>query len=75
MANLATFYQAIDALNLPILQLGLPDVFIDHGDPGKLLAAQGLDAAQFELGQMYGKGYGVTRDAAAAWSAPVRGRP
>jgi len=32
-------------LNLPILQLGLPDVFIDHGDPGKLLAAQGLDAA------------------------------
>jgi 1-deoxy-D-xylulose-5-phosphate synthase len=32
-------------LNLPVLQLGLPDVFIDHGDPGKLLAAQGLDAA------------------------------
>jgi 1-deoxy-D-xylulose-5-phosphate synthase len=23
----------------------LPDVFIDHGDPVKLLAAQGLDAA------------------------------
>jgi 1-deoxy-D-xylulose-5-phosphate synthase len=33
-----------EGLNLPILQLGLPDVFIDHGDPGKLLAAQGLDA-------------------------------
>ena len=32
-------------LNLPVLQLGLPDVFIDHGDPVKLLAAQGLDAA------------------------------
>jgi 1-deoxy-D-xylulose-5-phosphate synthase len=32
-------------LNLPVLQLGLPDVFIDHGDPAKLLAAQGLDAA------------------------------
>ena len=32
-------------LNLPVLQLGLPDVFIDHGDPGKLLAGQGLDAA------------------------------
>jgi 1-deoxy-D-xylulose-5-phosphate synthase len=30
---------------LPVLQLGLPDVFIDHGDPVKLLAAQGLDAA------------------------------
>jgi len=32
-------------LNVPVLQLGLPDVFIDHGDPVKLLAAQGLDAA------------------------------
>ena len=31
-------------LNLPVLQLGLPDVFIDHGDPAKLLAMQGLDA-------------------------------
>ena len=32
-------------LNVPVLQLGLPDVFIDHGDPVKLLATQGLDAA------------------------------
>ena len=31
-------------LNLPVLQLGLPDLFIDHGDPVKLLALQGLDA-------------------------------
>ncbi|MDP1657205.1 MAG: 1-deoxy-D-xylulose-5-phosphate synthase [Hylemonella sp.] len=29
----------------PLLQLGLPDVFIEHGDPGKLLSMQGLDAA------------------------------
>ncbi|MFZ3128833.1 MAG: 1-deoxy-D-xylulose-5-phosphate synthase, partial [Rhodoferax sp.] len=29
---------------LPVLQLGLPDVFIEHGDPAKLLALQGLDA-------------------------------
>jgi 1-deoxy-D-xylulose-5-phosphate synthase len=29
----------------PILQLGLPDQFIDHGDPVKLLSLQGLDAA------------------------------
>jgi 1-deoxy-D-xylulose-5-phosphate synthase len=29
----------------PVLQLGLPDVFIEHGDPVKLLALQGLDAA------------------------------
>ena len=30
---------------VPILHLGLPDRFIDHGDPAKLLAAEGLDAA------------------------------
>ncbi|HCE29729.1 MAG TPA: 1-deoxy-D-xylulose-5-phosphate synthase [Comamonadaceae bacterium] len=29
----------------PVLALGLPDVFIEHGDPAKLLALQGLDAA------------------------------
>jgi 1-deoxy-D-xylulose-5-phosphate synthase len=32
-------------LQLPVLQLGLPDRFIEHGDPAKLLALQGLDAA------------------------------
>jgi len=31
-------------LTTPVLALGLPDVFIEHGDPGKLLAANGLDA-------------------------------
>ncbi|KKB61633.1 1-deoxy-D-xylulose-5-phosphate synthase [Robbsia andropogonis] len=30
---------------LPVLQLGLPDQFIDHGDPAKLLSMAGLDAA------------------------------
>ena len=29
----------------PVLQLGLPDVFVDHGDPAKLLSNIGLDAA------------------------------
>jgi len=29
----------------PVLCLGLPDVFIGHGDPARLLALQGLDAA------------------------------
>lgn len=29
----------------PVLQLGLSDEFIEHGDPVKLLALQGLDAA------------------------------
>ena len=33
---------------LPVLQLGLPDAFIEHGDPAKLLALQGLDAAGIE---------------------------
>lgn len=32
----------------PLLQLGLPDVFIEHGDPAQLLALQGLDAAGIE---------------------------
>jgi len=32
-------------VNRPVLQLGLPDQFIDHGDPAKLLASCGLDAA------------------------------
>jgi 1-deoxy-D-xylulose-5-phosphate synthase len=30
---------------VPVLQLGLRDEFIEHGDPAKLLALQGLDAA------------------------------
>ncbi|MGS0891727.1 1-deoxy-D-xylulose-5-phosphate synthase [Burkholderia stagnalis] len=29
----------------PVLQLGLPDLFIDHGDPAKLLSQCGLDSA------------------------------
>jgi 1-deoxy-D-xylulose-5-phosphate synthase len=29
----------------PLLQLGLPDEFIDHGDAQQLLASCGLDAA------------------------------
>jgi len=32
----------------PTLLLGLPDVFIEHGDPAKLLALQGLDAQGIE---------------------------
>jgi 1-deoxy-D-xylulose-5-phosphate synthase len=27
-----------------VLRLGLPDRFVDHGDPGRLLASLGLDA-------------------------------
>ena len=42
--------EALQTLRLqkPVLCLGLADVFIDHGDPAKLLALQGLDAAGME---------------------------
>ncbi|WP_159918105.1 1-deoxy-D-xylulose-5-phosphate synthase [Pantoea sp. 18069] len=33
---------------LPVLQLGLPDQFIEHGDPARLLALQGLNAQGIE---------------------------
>ncbi|MEO6625445.1 MAG: 1-deoxy-D-xylulose-5-phosphate synthase [Burkholderiaceae bacterium] len=38
--------EALQAAGLvkPMLQLGLPDKFIEHGDPAKLMAMQGLDA-------------------------------
>jgi len=36
------------AVVLPVLQLGLPDVFIDHGEQAALLAGVGLDAAGIE---------------------------
>lgn len=35
-------------VNVPVLSLGLPDAFIEHGDPAKLLAQCGLDAAGIE---------------------------
>ncbi len=35
---------AAAGLATPLLQLGLPDVFIEHGDPVVLMALQGLDA-------------------------------
>ncbi|BEV70728.1 1-deoxy-D-xylulose-5-phosphate synthase [Paludibacterium sp. THUN1379] len=38
--------EVMEALGLqtPVLQLGLPDDYIEHGDPGLLLAGCGLDA-------------------------------
>ena len=35
-------------VQVPVLQLGLPDRFIEHGDPAKLLASIGLDAPGIE---------------------------
>ena len=39
---------AAAGINMPVLVLGLPDQFIEHGDPAKLLALCGLDAAGIE---------------------------
>ncbi len=39
---------AAAGLAVPVLQLGLPDVFIEHGDPVALMALQGLDAPGIE---------------------------
>ncbi len=36
-------------IEIPVLNLGLPDVFVEHGDPAALLAQCGLDAAGIEL--------------------------
>ena len=36
---------AAAGVEIPLLQLGLPDAFVDHGDPAELLAACGLDRA------------------------------
>jgi len=35
-------------ITVPVLVLGLPDVFVEHGDPAKLMGLCGLDAAGIE---------------------------
>ncbi len=52
-----------EGLNLPVLNLGLSDTFIEHGDPAKLLAAEGLDAA------------GIERSVRARFAALLDGAP
>jgi 1-deoxy-D-xylulose-5-phosphate synthase len=39
---------AAHGVEVPVLTLGLPDEFTDHGDPAKLLSQLGLDAAGIE---------------------------
>jgi 1-deoxy-D-xylulose-5-phosphate synthase len=39
---------ALRPIPIPLLQLGLPDRFIEQGDPAKLLASCGLDASGIE---------------------------
>jgi 1-deoxy-D-xylulose-5-phosphate synthase len=47
----------------PLLQLGLPDAFVDHGDPAVLLAQCGLDAKG--IAASIGARFGVRRGEAA----------
>jgi 1-deoxy-D-xylulose-5-phosphate synthase len=35
-------------INIPVLRLGVPDVFTEHGDPQKILSSLGLDAQGIE---------------------------
>jgi 1-deoxy-D-xylulose-5-phosphate synthase len=35
---------AADGVTVPVLSLGLPDAFVEHGDQNQLLADRGLDA-------------------------------
>jgi 1-deoxy-D-xylulose-5-phosphate synthase len=46
----AAVLEALQAeqLELPVLSLGLPDLFIEHGDPAVLLSRLGLDAPGIE---------------------------
>jgi 1-deoxy-D-xylulose-5-phosphate synthase len=57
---------AAAGLAVPMLQLGLPDRFVEHGDPGKLLALCGLDAAGIERAvlERFGSPLAVVRPAA-----------
>ena len=50
----------------PLLQIGLPDKFIEQGDPGKLLALQGLDASGIEASVRHRFGDLLTGAAPAA---------
>jgi 1-deoxy-D-xylulose-5-phosphate synthase len=37
-----------EGIAMPVLQLGLPDQYVEHGDPAQLLALLGLDATGIE---------------------------
>ena len=37
-----------EGISLPVLNLGLPDVYVEHAKPSEMLAECGLDAAGIE---------------------------
>ena len=58
---------ATAGVSRPVLLLGLPDEFVEHGDPGKLLSLCGLDAAGIEASIV--KRFGAPAAPAAALGA------
>ncbi|MFO1331845.1 MAG: 1-deoxy-D-xylulose-5-phosphate synthase [Rubrivivax sp.] len=58
---------AANGVAVPLLQLGLPDHFVEHGDPAQLLAQCGLDAEGIvrAIQQRYGSRLTVLRPVAA----------
>jgi 1-deoxy-D-xylulose-5-phosphate synthase len=71
---------AAAGVSAPVLVLGLPDQFVEHGEPGKLLQMCGLDAAGIEasivkrygwpLSTVPGAGPATPTPSAAAAAAP-----
>ncbi|MBL0147260.1 MAG: 1-deoxy-D-xylulose-5-phosphate synthase [Ideonella sp.] len=61
---------AAAGITVPLLMLGLPDEFIEHGDPAKLLAMVGLDAAGIE--QSVRKRFGAHLSLVSSLASPVR---
>ena len=57
---------AAAGVQVPLLSLGLPDLFTDHGEPGKLMSLYGLDAAGIEqsIRQRFGSRPALLRPAA-----------
>jgi 1-deoxy-D-xylulose-5-phosphate synthase len=59
---------AAAGIQVPVLQLGLPDVFVEHGDPALLLKHCGLDATGIEqsIRRRFGPLFTLVRPAATA---------
>jgi 1-deoxy-D-xylulose-5-phosphate synthase len=58
---------AAAGVQVPVLQMGLPDRFVEHGDPARLLHELGLDAEGIEhaVRRRFGPSLAVVRTAAA----------
>jgi 1-deoxy-D-xylulose-5-phosphate synthase len=54
-------------VQIPVLQLGLPDRFVEHGDPARLMHECGLDAEGIEhsVRRKFGPALAVVRPTAA----------